>query len=93
VVERFRDLSQIKYWLFKTLRREFLRTIRRRKKQFEVEFLPDIHNSPTGDFEPWQRSRIRPRKPPHKQISSFFRCTAKLNLQQRQEIGLNDGPG
>ena len=49
-------VSRRKYWLFTTLRREFLRTIRRRKKQFEVEFLPDIHNSPTGDFEPWQRS-------------------------------------
>jgi len=30
-----RDFSQIKTWLFTTLRREFLRTIRRRKKHLK----------------------------------------------------------
>ena len=51
---QIRDFSQIKSWLFTTLRREFLRTIRRRKKHFEVEILPDTHNLPTSDLEPWR---------------------------------------
>ena len=51
---QIRDFSQIKWRLLTTLRREFLRTIRRRKKHIELEFLPDIHNSPTGDLEPWR---------------------------------------
>ena len=59
-----RDFSQIKSWLFTTLRREFLRTIRHRKLHYEVEFLPDIHNLPAGDLEPWRSPRCanRPRR-------------------------------
>jgi RNA polymerase sigma factor (sigma-70 family) len=51
---QIRDFSHIKSWLFTTLRREFLRTIRRRKVHYEVEFLPAIHNLPTSDLEPWR---------------------------------------
>ena len=51
---QIRDFSQIKSWLFTTLRREFLRTIRRRKIHYEVEFLPDIHNLPASDLAPWR---------------------------------------
>jgi RNA polymerase sigma-70 factor, ECF subfamily len=51
---QIRDFSQIKSWLFTTLRREFLRTIRRRKLYLEVEFLPDIHDLSTSYLEPWR---------------------------------------
>jgi RNA polymerase sigma-70 factor, ECF subfamily len=51
---QIRDFSHIKSWLFTTLRREFLRTIRRRNIYYEVEFLPAIHNLPTSDLEPWR---------------------------------------
>ena len=51
---QIRDFSQIRCWLFTTLRREFLRTVRRRKKHFETEFIPDIHDAPTKEPEPWQ---------------------------------------
>jgi RNA polymerase sigma-70 factor, ECF subfamily len=50
---QIRDLSQIKCWLFKTLRRQFLCTVGRRKKHFETEFIPDIHDLPTRKPEPW----------------------------------------
>ena len=49
-----RDFSQIKCWLFTTLRREFLCTVRRRKQHFETEFIPDIHDAPTKATEPWR---------------------------------------
>ena len=55
---QIRDFSQIKCWLFTTLRREFIRTIRRRKKYFEVEFLPEftIHRQVTWSRgNPWMR--------------------------------------
>jgi RNA polymerase sigma factor (sigma-70 family) len=51
---QIRDSSQIKCWLFTTLRREFLRTVRRRKKHPETEFIPDIHDPPTTEPEPWR---------------------------------------
>jgi len=51
---QIRDFSQIKCWLFTTLRREFLRTVRRRKKHLETEFIPDIHDPPTREPEPWR---------------------------------------
>ena len=51
---QIRDFSQIKSWLFTTLRRKFLRTIRRRKIHYEVEFLPDIHNLPASDLVTWR---------------------------------------
>src|SRR5260370_27171489 len=51
---QIRDFSQIKCWLFTTLRREFLRTVRRRKKHPETEFIPDIHDPPTTEPEPWR---------------------------------------
>ena len=51
---QIRDFSQIKSWLFTTLRREFLRTIRRRKIHYEVELLTDIHYLPASDLEPWR---------------------------------------
>src|SRR5271165_2741782 len=51
---QIRDFSQIKSWLFTTLRREFLRTIRRRKIHCEVELLPDIHHLLASDLAPWR---------------------------------------
>ncbi len=45
-LHQIRDYSKIKYWLFTTLRRNFLIQARRRKKYSEVEYLPDVH-----DFE------------------------------------------
>ena len=51
---QIRDFCQIKAWLFTTLRREYLRSIRRRKKYLEVEFLPDIHSTSTPGPEAWQ---------------------------------------
>lgn len=51
---QIRDFSQIKCWLFTTLRREFLRTVRCGRKHSEVEFLPDIHDLGTRDPEPWR---------------------------------------
>ena len=53
-LHQIRDFSQIKCWLFTTLRREFLRTVRRRKKHLETEFIPDIHDPPTREPEPWR---------------------------------------
>jgi RNA polymerase sigma-70 factor, ECF subfamily len=51
---QIRDFSQIKCWLFTTLRREFLRTVRLQKKHLETEFIPDIHDPPTREPEPWR---------------------------------------
>jgi RNA polymerase sigma factor (sigma-70 family) len=51
---QIRDFSQIKCWLFTTLRREFLRTVRLRKKHLETEFITDIHDPPTRESEPWR---------------------------------------
>jgi RNA polymerase sigma-70 factor (ECF subfamily) len=75
---QIRDFSQIKCWLFTTLRREFIRTIRRRKKYFEVEFLPDIHNSPTSDLEPWQSLDARIVLDALLRVNERYRATLKL---------------
>ena len=53
-LHQIRDFSQIKCWLFTTIRREFLRTVRLRKKHLETEFIPDIHDPPTREPEPWR---------------------------------------
>ncbi len=53
-LHQIRDFSQIKCWLFTTLHREFLHKIRRGRKHFEVEFLPDIHDLATREPEPWR---------------------------------------
>jgi RNA polymerase sigma-70 factor (ECF subfamily) len=76
--QQIRDFSQIKCWLFTTLRREFIRTIRRRKKYFEVEFLPDIHNSPTSDLEPWQSLDARIVLDALLRVNERYRATLKL---------------
>src|SRR5271165_55355 len=52
-LNQIRDFSKIKYWLFTTLRRNFLIKVRHRRKHPEVEFLPDVHDLPTVDPEPW----------------------------------------
>jgi RNA polymerase sigma-70 factor (ECF subfamily) len=75
---QIRDFSQIKCWLFTTLRRQFIRTIRRRKKYFEVEFLPDIHNSPTSDLEPWQSLDARIVLDALLRVNERYRATLKL---------------
>ncbi len=53
-LHQIRDFSQIKCWLFTTLHREFLHKIRRGRKHFEVELLPDIHDLATREPEPWR---------------------------------------
>ena len=50
-LEQIRDFSKIKCWLFTTLRRNFFIKIRRHRKHPEVEFRPDVHDSPVGDQE------------------------------------------
>ena len=53
-LHQIRDFSKIKCWLFTTLRRNFLMKVRHRRKHPEVEFLPDVHDLPTVDPEPWR---------------------------------------
>jgi RNA polymerase sigma-70 factor, ECF subfamily len=48
-LHQIRDFSKIKYWLFTTLRRNFLMEVRHRSKRCEVEFLPDVHGLQTED--------------------------------------------
>jgi RNA polymerase sigma-70 factor (ECF subfamily) len=74
---QIRDFAQIKSWLFATLRREFLRTIRRRKRHFEVEFLPDIHNLPTSDLEPWRFLDARIVQDALLQVDEPYRATLR----------------
>jgi RNA polymerase sigma-70 factor, ECF subfamily len=50
---QIRDFSKIKYWLFTTLRRNFLVKVRHRNRHPEVEFLPNVHDLPAADPEPW----------------------------------------
>jgi RNA polymerase sigma factor (sigma-70 family) len=50
-LDQIRDFSKIKCWLFTTLRRNFFIKIRRHRKHPEVEFRPDVHDSPAGDQE------------------------------------------
>jgi RNA polymerase sigma-70 factor, ECF subfamily len=52
-LDRIRDHSRIKCWLFTTLRRNFLMEVRHRAKRREVEFLPDIHGCQTEDPNHW----------------------------------------
>jgi RNA polymerase sigma-70 factor, ECF subfamily len=44
---QIRDTSKVKCWLFTTLRREFLRTLRVQSSHPHVEFRPDIHDGPS----------------------------------------------
>jgi RNA polymerase sigma-70 factor, ECF subfamily len=53
-LHQIRDFSKIKYWLFTTLRRNFLIEVRRRKKYSEVEYLPDVHDFEARDPEAWR---------------------------------------
>ena len=53
-LHQIRDYSKIKYWLFTTLRRNFLIQARRRKKYSEVEYLPDVHDFEARDPEAWR---------------------------------------
>ncbi len=44
---QIRDTSKVKCWLFTTLRREFLRTLRVQSSHPHVEFRPEIHDTPS----------------------------------------------
>ena len=44
---QIRDTSKVKCWLFTTLRREFLRTLRVQSNHPHVEFRPEIHDAPS----------------------------------------------
>jgi RNA polymerase sigma factor (sigma-70 family) len=48
-LDQIRDASRIKFWLFTTLRREFLKTVRSRTCYREVEFNPDCHGGAGPD--------------------------------------------
>jgi len=48
-LDRMRDVSRIKGWLFTTLRHEFLKTVRSRTCHREVEFKPDCHGGAAPD--------------------------------------------
>ncbi len=45
--DQIRDVSKVKFWLFTTLRREFLRSVRLQSNHPHVELRPDIHDSPS----------------------------------------------
>ena len=75
---QIRDFSQIKCWLFTTLRRELLRTLRRRTNHFEVEFVPDIHDRPTWDPEPWRSLDARMVRNALLRVDEPYRATLKL---------------
>jgi RNA polymerase sigma-70 factor, ECF subfamily len=45
--DEIRDVSKVKSWLFTTLRREFLRSVRFQSKHPHVEVRPDIQDSPS----------------------------------------------
>jgi RNA polymerase sigma-70 factor (ECF subfamily) len=45
--DQIRDVSKVKGWLFTTLRREFLRSVRLQSNYPHVELRPDIHDSPS----------------------------------------------
>ena len=44
---QIRDSSKVKCWLFTTLRREFLRTLRVQSSHPHVEFRQEIHDGPS----------------------------------------------
>jgi DNA-directed RNA polymerase specialized sigma24 family protein len=48
---QIRDLSKVKCWLFTTIRREFLRSVRSQSNHPHVEFRPDVHDSPSVEAD------------------------------------------
>ena len=50
-LDQIRDASQIKCWLFVTLRREFFKTARYQMRYREVEFKPDCHYGAAPDLK------------------------------------------
>jgi RNA polymerase sigma-70 factor, ECF subfamily len=80
-LHQIRDYSKIKYWLFTTLRRNFLIQARRRKKYSEVEFLPDVHNFEAGDPEAWRSSDVQRLRESLLQVEPVYRMALELFYQ------------
>lgn len=89
-LDQIRDFSKIKCWLFTTLRRNFLMKVRHGRKYPEVEFLPDVHDLPAGDPEPWISLDARTVRSALLRIDETYRTALELfylgNLSYR-EIG------
>ena len=89
-LHQIRDFSKIECWLFTTLRRNFLIKIRRCRKHPEVEFLPDVHDLPAVDPEPWISLDGRTVRRSLSQVDETYRTALELfylsNLSYR-EIG------
>jgi RNA polymerase sigma-70 factor (ECF subfamily) len=49
-LDQIRDVSQIKCWLFKTLRREFLKSVRYQTRYRQIEFNQDWHDGVAHDL-------------------------------------------
>jgi len=89
-LHQIRDFSKIKCWLFTTLRRNFLIKVRHRRKHPEVEFLPDVHDLPTVDPDPWISLDASSVRAALLQVDETYRTALELfylgNLSYR-EIG------
>ena len=77
-LHQIRDFSRIKYWLFTTLRRNFLMEVRHRTKHREVEFLPDVHGLQTEDPGPWSTLDALTVRRALSQVDETYRTTLEL---------------
>jgi RNA polymerase sigma factor (sigma-70 family) len=75
---QIRDLSRIKFWLFTTLRRNFLMEVRHRAKHREVEFRPDVHGLQTEDPGHWSTLDALTVRRSLLQVDESYRTTLEL---------------